>query len=211
MTLTTSLILAVTTGCVSYMYFVMGLAHHRLSVAQRKSIGARNPMALSPIPHGDSELFLCPTLVTRRKTSFSISSVTELKTIYLSYSINDTHSLHLAGSYGVLRFWSKNLIWFDLFKAILFSFFKVISCSCFGYMLQNLAAHLPCFKVLQILFDLAFPFGTQLPYELLRSHLLVILSEFNARLIHITCLVTDWIGYHFPIFLPLPSIYPTFE
>ena len=113
MTLTTSLILAVTTGCVSYMYFVMGLAHHRLSVAQRKSIGARNPMALSPIPHGDSELFLCPTLVTRRKTSFSISSVTELKTIYLSYSINDTHSLHLAGSYGVLRFWCKkfNLIW----------------------------------------------------------------------------------------------------
>ena len=29
---------------------------------------------------------------------------TELKTIYLSYSIYDTHSLHLAGSYGVLRF-----------------------------------------------------------------------------------------------------------
>ena len=106
---------------------------------------------------------------------------TELKTIYLSYSIYDTHSLHLAGSYGVLRFWSKNLIWFDLFKAILFSFFKVISCSCFGYMLQNLAAHLPCFKVLQILFDLAFPFGTQLPYELLRSHLLVILSQNLTR------------------------------
>ena len=29
---------------------------------------------------------------------------TELKTTYLSYSINDTHSLHLPGSYGVLRF-----------------------------------------------------------------------------------------------------------
>ena len=29
---------------------------------------------------------------------------TELKTIYLSYSIYDTHSLHLARSYGVLRF-----------------------------------------------------------------------------------------------------------
>ena len=29
---------------------------------------------------------------------------TELKTTYLSYSIYDTHSLHLAGSYGVLRF-----------------------------------------------------------------------------------------------------------
>ena len=27
----------------------------------------------SSIPHGDSEVFLCPTLVTRRKTSFSIS------------------------------------------------------------------------------------------------------------------------------------------
>ena len=40
---------------------------------------------------------------------------TELKATYLSYSINDTHSWHLAGSYDVLRFWSKNLIWFDLF------------------------------------------------------------------------------------------------
>ena len=85
------------------MNFVMGLAHHRLSLAQRKSIGARNPMALSPIPHGDSELFLCPTLVKRRKDIF-LYFFTELKTIYLSYSINDTHSLHLAGSYGVLRF-----------------------------------------------------------------------------------------------------------
>ena len=34
------------------------------------SIGARNSKVLDLIPHGDSEFFLCPTLVTRRKTSF---------------------------------------------------------------------------------------------------------------------------------------------
>ena len=48
-------------------------------------------------------------------------------------------------------------------------------------MLQNLAAYLPCFKFLQILFDLTFPFGTQSPYELLLSHLLVILSQNLTR------------------------------
>ena len=48
-------------------------------------------------------------------------------------------------------------------------------------MLQNLAAYLPCFKVLQILFDMKFPFGTQSPYELLPSHLLLILSENLTR------------------------------
>ena len=45
----------------------MGLAHHRVSVAK-----CSNPKVWGSIPHGDSEFFLCTTLVTRRKTSFSI-------------------------------------------------------------------------------------------------------------------------------------------
>ena len=40
--------------------------------AKWKSIGARNSKVLGSIPDGDSEFFVCPTLVTRRKTSFSI-------------------------------------------------------------------------------------------------------------------------------------------
>ena len=35
---------------------------------------ARNPKVWGSIPQGDSESFLCPTLVTRRKTSFSITN-----------------------------------------------------------------------------------------------------------------------------------------
>ena len=42
--------------------FVIDLAHRGVSVAQW----------LEPIPHGDSEFFLYSTLVTRRKTSFSM-------------------------------------------------------------------------------------------------------------------------------------------
>ena len=37
----------------------------------RERIGARNPKVWGSIPHGDSEFFLRPTLVIRRKTSFS--------------------------------------------------------------------------------------------------------------------------------------------
>ena len=37
----------------------------------RERIGARNPKVWGSIPHGDSEFFLCPTLVIRQKTSFS--------------------------------------------------------------------------------------------------------------------------------------------
>ena len=44
------------------MNFVKDLAHRGVSVAQW----------LEPIPHGDSEFFLYSTLVTRRKTSFSM-------------------------------------------------------------------------------------------------------------------------------------------
>ena len=44
------------------MNFVIDLAHRGVSVAQW----------LEPIPHGDSEFFLYSTLVTRRKTSFSM-------------------------------------------------------------------------------------------------------------------------------------------
>ncbi|RMX53041.1 hypothetical protein pdam_00020357 [Pocillopora damicornis] len=37
-------------GCVSYMNFVMGLAHHRVSVAQWLSIRAQNPKFWGSIP-----------------------------------------------------------------------------------------------------------------------------------------------------------------
>ena len=36
-------------------------------------VGARNLKVWGSVPHGESEFFLCPTLVTRRKTSFFIS------------------------------------------------------------------------------------------------------------------------------------------
>ena len=53
------------------MNFVMGLAHHRVFAAQRKSIGVRN---LRFDSSSGLEFFLCPTLATRRKTSFSFLS-----------------------------------------------------------------------------------------------------------------------------------------
>ena len=56
-----------------HMSFVIDHAHRRVFVAQWRSIGARNPKVWGSIPHGNSEVFLCPTLVTRRKTPFSIS------------------------------------------------------------------------------------------------------------------------------------------
>ena len=42
-----------------------------------------NPKVWGSIPHGDSEFFLCPTLVTLRKTSFSISLPSTKLTISL--------------------------------------------------------------------------------------------------------------------------------
>ena len=45
------------------MNFVIDLAHRGVSVAQWLECGC---------PHGDSEFFLYSTLVTRRKTSFSM-------------------------------------------------------------------------------------------------------------------------------------------
>ena len=47
------------------------------------------------IPHGNSEFFLCPRLVTRPKTSFSISSLSSKLTI----------SLILFTSWVILAFW----------------------------------------------------------------------------------------------------------
>ena len=44
----------------------------RCSTAEPQSVGARNPKVWGSIPHEDSEFFLCPTLVTRRKPHFSI-------------------------------------------------------------------------------------------------------------------------------------------
>ena len=47
------------------------------------------------IPHGNSEFFLCPTLVTRQKTSFFISSLSSKLTI----------SLIIFTSWMILAFW----------------------------------------------------------------------------------------------------------
>ena len=45
-------------GRVLYMNFVnLGLAHHRVSVAQWKSIWARNSKVWGSIPHGNSQFF----------------------------------------------------------------------------------------------------------------------------------------------------------
>ena len=58
----------------SHMNFVVHFAHRRVSaVPQWLSIGARNSWVWGLIPHGNSEFFLCLMLVTRQKTSFSIS------------------------------------------------------------------------------------------------------------------------------------------
>ena len=90
---TISLILFTKTGRCRYssrralcMKFVMGLAHLRVSDAQWY-IEARKPKVWVSIPHGNSELFISPTLVTIWKTSFSIS--TELKTYHLSHNVNN--------------------------------------------------------------------------------------------------------------------------
>ena len=48
-----------------------------------QSIGVRKPKVWRSIPHRDSEFFLCPTLVTRRKTSFSVSLPSSKLTISL--------------------------------------------------------------------------------------------------------------------------------
>ena len=44
-------------------------------MAQWWSIGARYPKVWGSIPHGDSEFFLCPTLVTRRTKIFLYTSI----------------------------------------------------------------------------------------------------------------------------------------
>ena len=62
---------------------IIGLAHHRVSVAQWKNIGARNPKLWGSIPRGDLEFYLGPALVTRRKTSFFISLPSSKLTISL--------------------------------------------------------------------------------------------------------------------------------
>ena len=53
---------------------------------------ARNPKVWGSIPHGDTEVFLFPTLVTRRKTSFSISLPSSKLTISLILITNMTPS-----------------------------------------------------------------------------------------------------------------------
>ena len=50
--------------------------------------GKRNPKVWGLISHGDSELFLCPTLVTRRK-KILLYFFTELKTYHLSFLLTN--------------------------------------------------------------------------------------------------------------------------
>ena len=69
MTLLTLLIQAVWRTRVNFM---MSLSHHWVSLAQRESIRAWNLNVWGLTPHGDSDFLLCPTLVTRWKTYFSI-------------------------------------------------------------------------------------------------------------------------------------------
>ena len=53
-----------------HMNFVIDLAHRGVPVAQWSSIGVWSQKVWGSIPYGDSEYFLCPTLVTRRKNIF---------------------------------------------------------------------------------------------------------------------------------------------
>ena len=76
MTLSTFPVLAVCRTRV--IDFVIDLAHRRVSVAQYRAL-----KVWFSIPHRDSEVFLCYTLVTRRKTSFSISLLRSKLTISL--------------------------------------------------------------------------------------------------------------------------------
>ena len=75
MTLSRLLMLAVCRTC--YMNFEIDLAHHRVSVAQQQSMGARNPKVWGSIPHGDLEFlshardkrkdaFLCHYILLQR-------------------------------------------------------------------------------------------------------------------------------------------------
>ena len=66
-----------------HMNFVIDLAHRGVSVARWQSIEAQNPKVWGSILHRDSEFFLCPTLMTRRRTSFCISLPSSKLTISL--------------------------------------------------------------------------------------------------------------------------------
>ena len=77
------------------LWYNHGYLMHALMLYHWAGIGAQDLKVWGSIPHGDSELFLCPTLVTRRKTSFSISSLSSKLTI----------SLILFTSWMILAFW----------------------------------------------------------------------------------------------------------
>ena len=51
------------------------------------------------LSHGDSEFFVCPTLVTRRKDIF-LYFFTELKTYHLSYSISKLFKFYITWIFG---------------------------------------------------------------------------------------------------------------
>ena len=63
-------------------------------------------LRLSPIPHGDSEFFLCPTFVTRRKTSILILNRAQNLPSLLFLSTDNTLSTFL-----ILAVCRKRVIW----------------------------------------------------------------------------------------------------
>ena len=74
-----------------HMYFVIDLAHRGVS----KKISDRTSEREIRRSDGDSEFFLCPTLVTRRKNIF-LDFFTELKTYHLLYFYLFLHSFTMA-------------------------------------------------------------------------------------------------------------------
>ena len=96
-----------------HMNFVIHLAHRGVSMAQWKSIGARNPLVWSSIPHGNSKCFLTnysffvPRLWQDEKNIF-LYFFTELKTYHLPnfFSTNITPS-----TLPILAVFRTRVIW----------------------------------------------------------------------------------------------------
>ena len=71
---------------VLYFHFAISFAHGRVSVAQWKSIRARNPKVWGSIPYGKSEFFSLSHARDKMK-NILLYFFTELKTYHLIYSI----------------------------------------------------------------------------------------------------------------------------
>ena len=72
-----------------HMSFIIDLVHCRVSVAQWWCIGVQNLKVWGLIPQRDSGFFLCPMLMTRQKTTFSISLLSSKLAISLILFTNN--------------------------------------------------------------------------------------------------------------------------